>query len=200
MGINTIKYRDRYIKRAARILPAIQPGVPFAPEAIDKIVGGTYSSKFMFYLRELGFMFDTNKDGRKIVSYTLIKEPDDAGAIRASNASKPRGKNAVTIAKAPKVKVAKSVVAAENAALIRAEVKVEKDIEAIKAKNLETMRKVAAKMKDKTSKKSNKTSKKKTREFDDVTEQFGTSGEVATSFSVDRDWDTLEGCDISKLL
>jgi len=90
MGINATKYRDRYIKRAARVLPAIKAGVPFTPDAIDQIVGGAYSTKFIFYLRELGFEFSQNKDGRKIVSYTLIKEPKDAAAIRAATASAPR--------------------------------------------------------------------------------------------------------------
>jgi hypothetical protein len=63
------------------------------------------------------------------------------------------------------------------------------DKAAIKAKNLETLKAVAAKRK-----------KVKVREFDDVTETFGTSGEVGTSFNVDRDWDSVEGLDLSKLL
>ena len=70
--------------------------------------------------------------------------------------------------------------------------KVVADKAAIKAKNLETLKAVAAKKKA--------APKKKVREFDDVTEQFGTSGEVGTSFSVERDWDSIEGLDLSKLL
>jgi hypothetical protein len=60
------------------------------------------------------------------------------------------------------------------------------------------MKKVAAKFKP--TKATKKVSKKKTREFDDVTEQFGTSGEVGTSFSVDKDWDSIENLDLSKIL
>ena len=179
MGINATKYRDRYIKRAARVLPAIQPGVPFTPEAIDQIVGGEYSSKFVFYLRELGFEFSNNKDGRKIVSYTLIKEPADAAAIRGATASAPRGKNAAP--KAPKVKAAKVAKPAKST----------KSIAEIKAANLAKLKAVGAKQ--------TKVAKR-VREFDDVTEQFGNSGEVGTSFNVDRDWDSIEGLDLQKLL
>ena len=179
MGINATKYRDRYIKRAARVLPAIQPGVPFTPEAIDQIVGGEYSSKFVFYLRELGFEFSNTKDGRKIVSYTLIKEPADAAAIRGATASAPRGKNAAP--KAPKVKAAKVAKPAKST----------KSIAEIKAANLAKLKAVGAKQ--------TKVAKR-VREFDDVTEQFGNSGEVGTSFNVDRDWDSIEGLDLQKLL
>ena len=173
MGINATKYRDRYIKRAARVLHAIQPGVPFTPEAIDQIVGGEYSSKFVFYLRELGFEFSQNKDGRKIVSYTLIKEPADAAAIRGATASTSRG-----AAKAPKVKAAKPA-------------KSTKSVADIKAANLAKLKAVGAKQAKVA---------KRVREYDDVTEQFGNSGEVGTSFNVDRDWDSIEGLDLQKLV
>jgi hypothetical protein len=179
MGMNTNKYRDRYIKRAARVLPAIQPGVPFTPEAIDQIVGGEYSSKFVFYLRELGFEFTQSKDGRKIVSYTLIKEPADAAAIRGATASAARGKNAAP--KAPKVKAAKPAKPAKST----------KSVAEIKAANLAKLKAVGAKQ--------SKVAKR-VREYDDVTEQFGNTGEVGTSFNVDRDWDSIEGLDLQKLL
>ena len=176
MGINATKYRDRYIKRAARVLPAIQPGVPFTPEAIDQIVGGEYSSKFVFYLRELGFEFSVNKDGRKIVSYTLIKEPADAASIRGATTSAPRG-----AAKAPKAKAAKVAKPAKST----------KSVAEIKATNLAKLKEVAA---------NRSKAAKRVREYDDVTEQFGNTGEVGTSFNVDRDWDSIEGLDLQKLL
>ena len=179
MGINATKYRDRYIKRAARVLPAIQPGVPFTPEAIDQIVGGEYSSKFVFYLRELGFEFTQSKDGRKIVSYTLIKEPADAAAIRGATASAPRG--AAKAAKAPKVKAVKPAKPATST----------KSVAEIKAANLAKLKAVGAKQAKVA---------KRVREYDDVTEQFGNSGEVGTSFNVDRDWDSIEGLDLQKLV
>ena len=180
MGINATKYRDRYIKRAARILPAIQPGVPFTPETIDQIVGGSYSAKFVFYLRELGFEFSQAKDGRKIVSYTLISEPSDAAAIRGATASTPRGKGATKAVKAPKVKAVKA-----------AAPKSTKSVADIKAANLEKLKAVGA---------NRAKAAKRVREFDDVTEQFGNSGEIGTSFNVDRDWDSIDGLDLQKLL
>ena len=190
MGINATKYRDRYIKRAARVLPAIQPGVPFTPETIDQIVGGEYSSKFVFYLRELGFEFSNTKDGRKIVSYTLIKEPDDAATIRGATASAPRGKGA------PKSKtVSKALGLTKTEAKdIRKEVASEKSAKSvadIKAANLAKLKAVGAKQVK---------AAKRVREYDDVTEQFGNSGEVGTSFNVDRDWDSIEGLDLQKLV
>lgn len=194
MSANTIKYRDRYVRRAARILPIIQPGKPVTPEAIDKMVGGAYSSKFVFYLRELGFEFSQQKDGRKIVSYTLIKEPADAATIRASAPTKTRAAKGAT--KAPKVAKVLGLTKSE-AKSIRAEVAAEKATD-VKAKNLDTIKKVAAKFQS--AKKPKASKSKKVREFDDVTEQFGNNGEIATSFSIDKDWDSVDNLDLSKLL
>ena len=186
MGINANKYRDRYIKRAARVLPAIQPGVPFTPEAIDQIVGGAYSSKFVFYLRELGFQFSQQKDGRKIVSYTLISEPDDAAAIRGASASKPRGKNATPASKTPKVKVAKAPViatSAPKAAKTKAPKKVaaKKSVADIKAANLAKLKAVGQRFK-----------------AEQV--QVLTEAPASTSFSIDNDWDSVEGLDLKNLI
>ena len=64
-------------------------------------------------------------------------------------------------------------------------------ISAIKAANLAKLKEVGA---------NRAKAAKRVREFDDVTEQFGTSGEVGTSFNVDRDWDSIDGLDLSKLL
>lgn len=155
------------IKPYIRALAVIQPGVPVSPQAINDHVGtGDYAAKYISFLRTRhGFEFTTQKDGRTIVSYTLISEPKDAAALRALQ---PKAKNtaakvvATTVAKvkAPKKSAAKS-----------------------------TERKVAAKR-----------STPKVRDFDDVTETFGTSGEIASSFSVDGDWDSIDGLDLSKLL
>ena len=191
MGINADKYRNRYIKRAARVLPAIQPGVPFTPETIDQIVGGEYSSKFVFYLRELGFEFSQNKDGRKIVSYTLIKEPADAAAIRSATASTTRGAAKAATPKAAKAKVAAAAAKAKVAAKPAKAAPTGKALADIKAKNLAKLKEVGA---------ARAKAAKRVREYDDVTEQFGTSGEVGTSFNVDRDWDSIEGVDLSKLI
>ena len=149
---------------------------------------------------------------RRVVSYTMVAEPANASILRSATASTKiviyrqngqilakidEDKTAKALTKTVKApKVAKAPVAPAPTTFGVARVSVKKDEEAIKAKNLETMKKVAAKFKAKKSPKK----AKKVREFDDVTEQFGTSGEVGTSFNVDRDWDSIEGLDLSKLL
>jgi len=180
-----------------QVLQIAKMGVPVTPTQINDHIGkGNYASKHILYLKILGYDFDTNKDGRSVVSYTLTKVPDNHQQL-IDNAS---GKgNKIKTAKTPKVAKTKSIakvlgLTKTETKAIRAEVAAEK-AEDIKAKNLETMKKVAAKFKAK------KTPKvKKTREFDDVVETFGTSGEVGTSFSVERDWDSVEGLDLSKLI
>lgn len=207
MGINATKYRDRYIKRAARILPSIQPGVPFTPETIDKIVGGAYSSKFVFYLRELGFEFSQQKDGRKIVSYTLIKEPADAATIRSASPSKARGQGAAKAPKVPKApkakatgdKLAKAVARWQDAtndksgkAIVGTEKKAakskapKKSVADIKAKNLAKLKAVGERF--------NKANKPMT-DADILKDE-----PKATSFSLDNDWDSVDGLDLSKLI
>jgi len=192
MGINATKYRDRYIKRAARILPVIQMGVPFTPSAIDSIVGGEYSSKFVFYLRELGFEFSQQKDGRKIVSYTLIKEPADAATIRSASPSKARGQGgaaktpkakAPKVAKAPKAKAVAPIVGTEKKA---AKTKAPKtSVADIKAKNLAKLKAVGERF--------NKANKPMT------DAEILRDEAKATSFSLDGDWDSVAGLDLSKV-
>lgn len=203
------------IRPEIRALEVFPLGATVTPDVINAHVGtGDYAAKYVSFLNtRFGFTITANKDGRRVVSYTMVAEPANAAELRNSNAStkiviyRENGKILAKIdgtknvkaktAKAPKAKsVAKvlNLTKTETKA-IRAEVAAEK-AEEIKAKNLETMRKVAAKFKTKKAPKK----AKKVREFDDVTEQFGTSGEVGTSFNVDRDWDSVEGLDLSKLL
>jgi hypothetical protein len=177
------------IKPYLRALKVIKLGVPVTPQEINDFVGtGDYAAKYISFLRNRnGFEFTIQKDGRKVVSYTMIKEPADAEALRNLQ---PKATNT----KVAKPKVAKSVTA-KPAKAATATATAKPSLADIKAKNLETMKKVAAKMK------APKPSKaKKVREFDDVTETFGTSGEVGTSFSVERDWDSVEGLDLKNLL
>lgn len=186
------------VRPEIRALAVLQLGKTVTPAQINDHVGtGDYAAKYVSFLNtRYGFKITPNKDGRKVVSYTVISEPDNAADLRATQPKSPKTKTkAVKAPKAPKT-IAKvlNLTKAETKE-IRAEVAAEK-AEEIKAKNLETMRKVAAKFKKaKAPKKA-----KKIREYDDVTEQFGTSGEVGTSFNVDRDWDSVEGLDLSKLL
>jgi hypothetical protein len=168
------------IRPEIRALAVFPLGATVTPDVINAHVGtGDYAAKYVSFLNtRYGFTIQANKDGRKVVSYTMIAEPANAADLRAATPKVAKAKTA----KAPKIAAPKAV------AKIKAPAKVV-DKEAIKAKNLATLKAVAAKRK-----------KVKVREFDDVTETFGTSGEVGTSFNVDRDWDSVEGLDLSKLL
>ena len=180
------------IRPEIRALAVFPLGATVTPDIINTHVGtGDYAAKYVSFLNtRYGFKITANKDGRKVVSYTMIAEPDNAADLRSMQPKAPKLK--VKSVKAPKVAAPKAV--AKTKAPVPttagvARVSVTKDKEAIKAKNLATLKAVAAKRK-----------KVKVREFDDVTETFGTSGEVGTSFNVDRDWDSVEGLDLSKLL
>ena len=173
------------IRPEIRALAVLQMGKTVTPKEINDHVGtGDYAAKYVSFLNtRYGFTITANKDGRKVVSYTMIAEPANAAELRAAQPKAPKAK----VAKAPKVKAPKANIAQPTFVPKAAPV----DKEAIKAKNLETMRKVAA---------AKKKSAKKVREFDDVTEQFGTSGEVGTSFSIEKDRDSIDGLDLAKLL
>jgi hypothetical protein len=188
------------IRPEIRALAVLVMGKTVTPAEINDHVGtGDYAAKYVSFLNtRYGFTITANKDGRKVVSYTMIAEPANAADLRAAQPKAPKAK-VVKVAKAPKVKVAKALgLTMAEANEIREEVASERALE-IKSKNLETLRKVA---KDMGMKKvaAKKKVAKKVRDFDDVTEQFGTNGEVATSFSIDKDWDSIDGVDLSKII
>lgn len=78
-----------------RALAVIKLGVPVTPSEINKCVDtGNYASKWILYLKIMGFEFEVKKDGRSVVSYTMISEPKNAAELRAmqpkvSNVKKP---------------------------------------------------------------------------------------------------------------
>jgi hypothetical protein len=188
------------IRPEIRALAVLQMGKTVTAKEINDHVGtGEYAAKYVSFLNtRYGFTITANKDGRKVVSYTMIAEPANAAELRAAQPKAPKAK-AAKVAKAPKAKAPKALgLTMAEANEIREEVASERALE-IKSKNLETLRKVA---KDMGMKKvaAKKKVAKKVRDFDDVTEQFGTSGEVATSFSIDKDWDSIDGVDLSKII
>ena len=174
------------IRPEIRALEVFPLGATVTPDVINKHVGtGDYAAKYVSFLNtRFGFKIVANKDGRRVVSYTMIAEPANAADLRAQT---PKAAKAPKAA-APKVAKAPKVVAPKAA---KAPAKSAKSVADIKAANLAKLKEVAA----------NRTkAAKRVREFDDVTETFGTSGEVGTSFNVDRDWDSIDGLDLSKLL
>jgi hypothetical protein len=172
------------IRPEIRALAVLQLGKTVTPKEINDHVGtGEYAAKYVSFLNtRYGFNITANKDGRRVVSYTVIAEPDNAAELRGATPKAPKAK-AAKVAKAPaKAKVAATV-----------------DKEAIKAKNLETLKKVAAE-RSKTAVKSAKKAKRVPRETDYVRETFGSTGEIATSYNVDADWDSIDGVDLQKLV
>jgi phage protein D len=182
-----------------KVLQVIKMNVPVTPAEINAHVGdGDYASKHVWYLGKLGFTITKQKDGRQVASYTLIAEPANAEAIRNTVHGAARKAAAPKAAKAPKQKTVKlSTIVAKTSKEFAAKKAVEaapkkvaakKSVADIKAANLAKLKAVGAKFKP-----------KNVREFDDVTETFGTSGEVGTSFNIDRDWDSIEGLDLKAL-
>lgn len=71
------------VKPQYRALAVIKVGVPVTPTEINDYVGtGDYAGKYIGFLRRDGFVFEINKDGRAVTSYTLISEPSNAEALR----------------------------------------------------------------------------------------------------------------------
>lgn len=66
-----------------RALAVIKLNKPVTPKEINDYVGtGDYAAKYISFLRRDGFVFDCTKDGRRIVSYTLVGEPKNAEYFR----------------------------------------------------------------------------------------------------------------------
>ena len=86
-----------------RALAVIKLGVPVTPSEINKCVDtGNYASKWILYLKIMGFEFEVKKDGRNVVSYTMISEPKNAAELRAMQ---PKVSNVKTPAKSSSPKI-----------------------------------------------------------------------------------------------
>lgn len=143
------------------LLQIMQVGTTLTPTEIDKHVGnGPYASKHIWFLGKLGFKFDIVKQGRTVVSYTMLSEPANAASIR----------NPVVATKA--VKIAK--------------------VKAPKAKTVSVARTraVPASVKAAASK---FMKQREVKNINDVLEAPN-AGSIG-SFSVDPDWDSMEGID-----
>lgn len=146
------------VRPELRALAVIQVGKPVTPSEINACVGtGDYAAKYISFLKNrYGFDFSVQKNGRQVVSYTALKEPDNVAELRGAQ---PKQK-AVKVAKAAKPSKVQKVVA-----------------------------KVAPAIKDK--------------EADALLAQLNmkNAGEVAGgSYSIDNDWDSVEGVDLKSLI
>ena len=168
------------IRPEIRALAVFKVGVPVTPADINAHVGtGDYAAKYVSFLNtRYGFTITAQKDGRKVVSYTLIAEPANAADLRSMTP-----KAAKT--KAPKVAKVKAPVIASKpvAPKVKAPKKVsaKKSVADIKSSNLAKLKAVGERFKA------------------DKIETL-TESPKAASFSIDGDWDSVEGLDLSKLL
>lgn len=158
-----------------KLLEIMNVGDTLTPSEIDKHVGnGNYASKHIWFLGKLGFVFDIKKEGRSVLSYTMISEPDNAADIR----------NCVTAAKPAKAAKAKTVKVVKPKAARPAKAKVSKQTPVKKA--------ARSVLKDKADK-----------QADALLAELGmkNAGEYAGgTYSVDPDWDSMDGIDVANFL
>jgi hypothetical protein len=67
-----------------KVISKVALGSSISPSEIDKLVpyATGYASKYIFELKKLGFVFDTKKNGRNIVEWTLTAQPENADELR----------------------------------------------------------------------------------------------------------------------
>lgn len=171
------KIAGREVRGEFLALQLFEVGKAVTPSEINAHVGrGDYAAKYISFLRgRHGFDFSVQKDGRTVVSYTLISEPSNAAEVRAKATAAPAAKATKTkVAKAPKVKAAKPIKvrqskqtapvakAARNVLKDRADAEADRLLAEIGMKN---------------------------------------AGEYAGgTYSVDPDWDSMDGIEVSNFL
>lgn len=158
--------------RIALTLAVMPVGVAVTPAEIEASVNnGPYAAKYISFLRRLGFEVSVQKDGRNVVSYTIVSEPADAADHRKLKESKPK---AAPAAKAPNEKKVKVVATA-------------------KPKKAKVVKQKAAAAKPKREKSIMDAN------YDEVEKTFGSSGAIG-NYSVDPDWDSMDGIDVGNFL
>jgi hypothetical protein len=172
----------------ATALECFKMNAPVTPSEINAHVGdGDYAAKHVWYLRKFGFVFSVQKDGRKIASYTLIQEPDDVALLRSrptlsaakiTKVAKATAPKAPKVPKAPKAKAPKKVAAPAPTKKVAAA----KKSTGGNAANLAKLKQVAKKFKK------------------EQVEAVLNEDVPATTFSIDNDWDSIDGIDLSKLI
>lgn len=186
------------IRPEIRALAVFKIGVPVTPAEINAHVGtGDYAAKYVSFLNTRhGFTITTQKDGRRVVSYTMVAEPANAADLRAMKPKVAKTKAPkVAKTKAPKVAKAPAPVLDKPASLVTfgaahinvnkvkapKKVAAKKSVADIKASNLAKLKAVGQRFK-----------------ADQV--QVLTEAPASTSFSIDNDWDSVEGLDLKNLI
>jgi hypothetical protein len=176
-------------RRVKPVLHLFKMGASVMPSEISDLVrpaGSTkdYSAKYITFLRLLGFDFSVVKEGRKIVSYTVTVVPANVSSLEnvAPKAPKVKAPKEPKAPKAPKVKAPKAEKAPKAKKAAAAKKSAPKIARGGNPENLAKLKEIGKKFKKES--------------FEEVLEE-----EVApTTFSVDGDWDSLEGVDLSKII
>jgi len=165
------------VRPEIRALAVIKLNKPVTPAEINDCVGtGDYAAKYISFLNtRYGFTITAQKDGRRVVSYTCIAEPANAADLRGQ---KPKSAKVKPLAKAIQKQISKQVdaVVARNKA------------PSVKTGNVAA--KVAAA----------KAPVAKPRKVDAVAKELGSTGEIAKSFTIDNDWDSMDNVDVKNFL
>lgn len=177
------KIAGREVRGEFLALQLFEVGKVVTPSEINAHVGrGDYAAKYISFLRgRHGFEFSVQKDGRTVVSYTLVSEPDNAADVRAKATAAPAAKAVAAAHGAAKAVKAKAVKAK---AVKPAKVKVSKQTPVKKAAR-------------------NVLQDKADKEADALLRDLGmrNAGEYAGgTYSVDPDWDSMDGIDVANFL
>jgi phage-related protein len=181
----------RYARTKFLLELAEQGGGKVLPDVFLKAVNGSQKLilNILWIARRSGYVsVDQVREGRKI-AYWDIKvtgKIPSAPAIQVSPLDAKKGvktkqPKAAKPVKAKSASAAKDIVKVEKAPKVKAE----KTVEKIKAANLAKMKKVSAKL---------AAAKKKSKKvIDFVEKELGSTGEIASSFSIDNGWDSMDG-------
>jgi hypothetical protein len=178
------KIAGREVRGEFLALQLFKIGEPVSPTAINKHVGrGDYAAKYISFLKNRhGFDFTVQKDGRTVLTYTLVSEPANAAEVRgrADVVSKDVQELSANLRKAglepikPKSKKA---------------VKVRQSKQTASAPVKKAARNVLKDAADK--------------QADALLAEIGmkNAGEYAGgTYSVDPDWDSMDGIDVANFL
>lgn len=178
------KIAGRDVRGEFLALQLFEIGKAVTPSEINAHVGrGDYAAKYISFLRgRHGFDFSVQKDGRTVVSYTLISEPENAAEVRARADATAVKANKVFEAAATKIKKTAKAAKPKQA-------KVRQSKQTAPATVKKAARNV---LKDKADK-----------EADAILAELGMKrgGEYAGgTYSVDPDWDSMDGIDVANFL
>lgn len=170
------KIAGRDVRGEFLALQLFTVGKSVSPTEINTHVGrGDYAAKYISFLRNRhGFEFTVQKDGRTVVSYTMVSEPSNAAEVRAK--ADPAVADVAKRAKAVFTKAAKA----------------SKPVKAKLSKQTPVAKAARNVLKERADK-----------QADALLDELGmrNAGEVAGgTYSVDPDWDSMDGIDVANFL